>query len=104
MTYDVGQIIYVLSGETDKIIPMQVCEELRRRSIEGEDVTYLVRSGPNKAETFKIDQINGKVFSTLELAREHLQEKFAKWIEDQVQWTVNTQRSWYKMDPSEGSK
>lgn len=104
MNFDVGQIIYVLSGETDKIIPMQVCEELRRRSIEGEDVTYLVRSGPNKSETFKIDQINGKVFTSLELARAHLKAKFDKWIEEQVEWTVATQRSWYKMEPSEGPK
>ncbi len=101
MTYDVGQIIYVLSGETDKIVPMQICEELRRRSIEGEDVTYLVRSGPNKSETFKIDQINGKVFTTLELARGHLKDRFEKWLDEQVQWTVTTQRTWYKMQPSE---
>lgn len=104
MTFDVGQIIYVLSGETDKIIPMQVCEELRRRSIDGEDVTYLVRSGPNKAEVFKVDQINGKVFTSLEGAQDHLKARFDKWLAEQVEWTVNTQRSWYKTDPSENPK
>jgi len=104
LQYDVGQIIYVLSGETDKIVPMQVCEELRRRSITGEEVTYMIRSGPDKTETFKIDQINGKVFTTLELAREHLKKNFEQWLEKQIDWTVQTQRVWYKMNPSEEVK
>ena len=99
-TYDVGQIIYVLSGDTDKIVPMQVCEELRRRTIEGEIVTYMISSGPDK-ESFRLDQINGKVFTTLEHAREHLKKNFDVWLEKQIEWTVTSQRAWYKMKPSE---
>jgi len=97
---DVGQIIYVLSAETDKIVPMQVCEELRRRSFAGEDVTYLITSGPEK-KTFRLDEINGKVYLTLELALEHLKKNFEQWIEKQSQWTVNMQHTWYRMEASE---
>ena len=102
MTYDVGQVIYVLSGETDKIVPMQISEELRRRTIDGEEVTYLIRSGPEK-ESFRLDQINGKVFTTLEHACEHLKKNFEVWLEKQIEWTVSSQRAWYKMSASEES-
>ncbi len=103
MTLDVGQIIYVLSSETDHIVPMQVCEELRRRSINGEEVTYLIASGPEK-QTFKLDEINGKVFMSLDLALDHLKKNFEQWLEKQSAWTVASQKSWYKMQASEPPK
>lgn len=100
MNLDVGQIIYVLSAETDKIVPMQVCEELRRRSISGEEVTYLISSGPDK-KTFRLDEVNGKVYLSLDMAVEHLKKNFEQWLEKQSEWTVNMQRTWYKMEASE---
>lgn len=103
MTLDVGQIIYVLSSETDHIVPMQVSEELRRRTINGEEVTYLIASGPEK-QTFKLDAINGKVFMSLDLALEHLKKNFEEWLEKQTSWTLQSQRSWYKMQASEEPK
>ncbi len=103
MAYDVGQVIYVLSSETDKIVPMQVSEELRRRTINGEEVSYLISSGPDKA-SFRLDEVKGKVFTTLENAREHLKANFEVWLEKQVEWTVASQRAWYRMAPSEEPK
>jgi len=100
MNLDVGQIIYVLSSETDHIVPMQVCEELRRRSINGEEVTYLIASGPDK-QTFKLNEINGKVFVSLELALDHLKKNFDAWLEKQTAWTAQQQHNWYKMEASE---
>ncbi len=94
MNYDVGQIIYVISGETDRIVPMQICEEVRRRTISGEDIVYLVRSGPDKS-SFKLDEVKGQVFINLEVAREHLRDKFNDWLEKQVEWTVTSQKTWY---------
>lgn len=94
MTYDVGQIIYVISQETDHIVPMQVCEEVRRKTINGEEVQYLVRSGPQH-EVFNAKDIKGDVFINLETARQHLAAKFERWIEKQVEWTVTSQKAWY---------
>lgn len=95
MTLEVGQIIYVLTPETDHIVPMQVNEELRRKNIDGEAVTYLVCYGPEK-QTFKFDEIKGKVFLSLDLAIDHVKKNFEKWLEKQAIWTVDTQKTWYQ--------
>lgn len=106
MHYDVGQIIYVISGESDRIVPMQICEEIRRRTIAGEEVTYLIRSGPDQKGTFRLDEIKGKIFNTLEQAKVHLQNNFTQWLDRQVEWTTQSQTTWYnnkKEDPGEQS-
>lgn len=94
-TYDVGQIIYVLTEESDHIVPMQICEEIRRRTVEGEQVTYLVRSGPDQKGTFRMDEIKGRVFNTIDQVKVHLQNNFIQWLEKQVEWTLTNQRAWY---------
>jgi poly(3-hydroxyalkanoate) synthetase len=96
MSYEVGQIIYVLSGESDHIVPMQICEEIRRRTIAGEEVTYLIKSGPDANGTFRMDEIKGKVFNTIEQAKVHLTNNFTQWLDKQVEWTQTSQKTWYK--------
>lgn len=102
MTYEVGQIIYVLSGESDHIVPMQICEEIRRRTITGEEVTYLIKSGPDQTGTFRLDEIKGKVFNTIEQAKVHLTNNFTQWLDKQVEWTETSQKAWYPKLESKG--
>jgi len=96
MNYEVGQIIYVISGESDRIVPMQICEEIRRKTIGGEETTYLIRSGPDQKGTFRLDELKGKVFNDLEAAKVHLMNNFAQWLDKQVEWTVTNQKAWYE--------
>lgn len=98
--YDVGQIFYVISGDNDRIVPMQICEEIRRRTINGEEVTYLIRSGPEVKATFRMDELKGEIFSTLDQAKVHLQNRFTKWLDKQVEWTTTNEKAWYS-PPSE---
>lgn len=95
--YEVGQIIYVLTKEDEHIVPMQICEEIRRRTIKGEEVTYLIRSGPDANATFRLEELSGKgeIFSTIEQAKVHLQNRFTRWLDKQVEWTTTNERAWY---------
>lgn len=101
MSYEVGQVIYVISGESDRIVPMQICEEIRRKTIGGEEVTYLIRSGPDQNGNFRLDEIKGKVFHTLDQAKVHLQNNFAQWLDKQVEWTTTNEKAWYKPEKKE---
>jgi hypothetical protein len=93
--YEVGQVFYVISTENDRIVPMQVCEELRRRTISGEETTYLIRSGPEAKATFRMDELKGEIFSTLDQAKVHLQNRFTRWLDNQVEWTAANEAAWY---------
>lgn len=93
--YQVGQVLYVVSPDHDHVVPMRVCEEIRRRTVAGEVVTYLVNSGP-EARSFDLAEANGKVFATLDEAKDHLRENFEAWLGRQVEWTLNAQKAWYE--------
>lgn len=102
-TYDVGQIIYVLTEESDHIVPMQICEEIRRRTIDGERVTYLVKSGPDQKGTFRMEEIKGRVFNSIDQVKVHLQNNFTQWLDKQIDWTTRSQQEWYsKKESSSG--
>lgn len=93
--YEVGQVIYMLSPETDRIVPIQVCEEVRRRTLaEPDAVNYLIRTGPN-GDIFKLSEVKGKLFLTFEEAVQHLKDRFALWLTEQVEWTTESQAAWF---------
>ena len=49
MSYDVGQIVYIVSSKKMQVIPFVIAEEVVRKTLSGKDVTYLVkRDGTSK--------------------------------------------------------
>jgi len=63
MTYKVGQILYLLSEKSLKVIPVQVVEEIVRNTLKGREITYMV-SMPNKQRSVvSLDDVNAKIFT-----------------------------------------
>ncbi len=74
MAYEVGQVIYLLSKRDLKIFPVQVIEEIKRKTIEEEVVTYVV-SLPDKEKTqVSIEDVNADIFTSLESLESHMIE------------------------------
>jgi len=62
-TYRVGQILFLIS-ETNKVLPIQVIEEVIRTTLTGKEKTYIVKF-PDKDETqTDIQKIKGELFET----------------------------------------
>ena len=67
-SYDVGQIIYVVSSKKMQVIPFVIAEEVVRK---GKEVTYLVkRDSTNK--TYNLNDLQGEVFEDIEDVRRSL--------------------------------
>jgi len=95
VAFDVGQILYVVSGETQRIIPLLVCEEIRRRTASGEEVSYLVRGGAEMT-TFDLKTIPGSIHKNIDDALGELRKNFEQFLQQQATWTVEMQRVWYR--------
>ncbi len=95
MAFDVGQILYVVSGETQRIVPLLVCEEIRRRTAAGEEVSYLVRGGAEMT-TFDLKTIPGTIHRSIDDALSELRKNFDQFLQQQATWTVEMQRVWYR--------
>ena len=71
MSYDVGQIIYVVSSKKMQVIPFVIAEEVVRKTLAGKEVTYLVkRDSTNK--TYNLNDLQGEVFEDIEDVRRSL--------------------------------
>jgi len=95
VAFDVGQILYVVSGETQRIVPLLVCEEIRRRTAAGEEISYLVRGGAEMT-TFDLKTIPGNIHKTIDDALGELRKNFEQFLQQQATWTVEMQRVWYR--------
>ena len=71
LSYDVGQIIYVVSSKKMQVLPFIVAEEVIRKSLSGQEVTYLVkRDQTNK--TYNLADLEGKIYQEIAQVREDL--------------------------------
>jgi len=95
MKYKIGQVLYVLLNREMSICPVQVVEEITKRSINGENVSYIVKIGKNK-ETIPLSEIGGQPFESIEDLRNTLIDRITKTIDVIVSTTLEKANSLYK--------
>lgn len=96
MTYNIGQIIYVLSNKTQTVLPGIVQEEIHYRSLNGENVSYKIAIGPqNKQRIVDLSSVDGEVFGSLEEVRSILIGKLTSFVDDLCQTTNERVNQWY---------
>jgi hypothetical protein len=70
-SYDVGQVVYVVSSQKMQVLPFVISEEVVRKTLAGQDVTYLVkRDKTNK--TYNLAEIQGDVYVNIDDVRNSL--------------------------------
>ncbi len=60
--YQVGQILFLI-GDSNKVIPIQVVEEVIRTTLEGKEKTYIIKLPDKKETTVDIKKIKGELFT-----------------------------------------
>ena len=70
--YKVGQVLYLLSSQTMKVFPVQVIEEIVRKSLKGKNVTYTVMMPDRKKSLIELDNVNAKIFDDVAKLREFM--------------------------------
>ena len=82
--YEVGQILYMTSKKSFKIIPIQVVEEVIRTTVNGVEKTYIVMF-PDKGQTkADIRDIHGSTFKNVKEVKDHLFENTKRAINQLV--------------------
>lgn len=85
-SYAVGEVLYLISNRQRQVLPMQVEEEINRRTLKGETVSYRVRlPGADKSVDISSLRGHGEIVSSIEAVRTHLEESARRAIEEVVQ-------------------
>mgnify|MGYP003119881832 CR=1 FL=1 len=69
MKYYVGQVLFLLIQKDKKVLPVQVIEQIVRKTLDGETVSYNVRLPDTKMTTASLDSVDAEVFTSAEDAK-----------------------------------
>ncbi len=83
-TYEVGSVLWVIHSDRPGLMAYQVIEEITKKTLEGEQIQYLVRSATKKSKTVKLDSIKGLIFEDSEEAKQKMIENATKAIDGMV--------------------
>jgi len=64
VSYTVGQVIYLLSRTEIKVYPAQVIEEIKRKTISEEIVSYVIKLPDKEATEVDLDSICADIFTS----------------------------------------
>ena len=82
--YEVGSVLWVIHSDRPGLMAYQVIEEITKKTLEGEQIQYLVRSATTKSKTVKLDSIKGLIFEDSEEAKQKMIENATKAIDGMV--------------------
>jgi len=97
MKYSIGQVLYVLMNRETKICPVQVIEEITKKSLNGETTNYVVKFG-QKGESMSLSDMDGQVFDSIDFLRQTLHEKVVKMIDIVVENSEKRAKQWYSLE------
>ena len=66
MNYSVGQMIYLLSRKDLKVFPAKVIEEIKRRTIKEEMISYIIRLPNKDMSEVLLEEIDADIFTSIE--------------------------------------
>ena len=79
--YEVGSVLWIIHTDRPGLMAYRVVEEITKKTLEGEQIQYLVESATRKSKTVKLDSIKGIIFEDSEEAKQKMIENATKAIE-----------------------
>lgn len=68
--YSVGQVLFIILNSKQQVVPVQVVEQVVRRTLGGEETTYSVAvPGREGIKNVELNQIDGEIFESIEEVR-----------------------------------
>jgi len=98
--YKIGQIVYILSGKGQAIIPAMIVEQMTVQTLDGVRVSWKLAIGaknnPNKPQqVVESDNINGEIFGSLEAVKTALETKLKNFIASITRDAKKRTQVWY---------
>jgi len=104
MTYRVGQVLFVIINKKMQIYPMMIIEEIVKRTMQGEEVNYVLQGGSDSTTTILLNQVDGEIFESAEEAKYVLTNRATQQIEKLIDSAVARANEWYNFDNQETSE
>ena len=82
--YEVGSVLWIIHTDRPGLMAYRVVEEITKKTLEGEQIQYLVQSATPKSKTVRLDQIKGNIYEDSEEAKQKMIENATRAIDGMV--------------------
>jgi hypothetical protein len=86
--FSVGQVIFVLFQDKMKVAAVKIVEEINRKTIDGENTSYIVQNKPGDTDFFPLENVKGEVFDDLD----HIQSRLVENATTHIDRMINAVR------------
>jgi hypothetical protein len=99
MKYNVGQILYIILEKQQVVFPMQVIEEITKRTLHNSEISieidYLLRMEGKNPKNVYLSAIQGEIFDSAQTARDVLVERATNSIDRHISSAMSKAQEWY---------
>lgn len=95
MKYSIGQVVFVVLSKKNQVYPMRVVEVITKKTLMGEDISYVLQAGQDGSSTVLLNEIDGEVFNTSEDVKNALTERATLQISRLVDAALSKSKEWY---------
>ena len=82
--YEVGSVLWIIHTDRPGLMAYRVIEEITKKTLEGEQIQYLVQAATPKSKSVKLETIKGQVYSDSEEAKMKMIENATRAIDGMV--------------------
>jgi len=93
--YSIGQVLFVVLSKKNQVYPVQIVETITKKTLQGEEVSYVVQAGVDKSTKVTLDKVEGEVFESSEKARKTLTQRATMQINKLVDLAISKSNEWY---------
>jgi hypothetical protein len=95
-TYQIGQIVYLLSDKAEAIVPAIVVEELILKKLDGNTVSWKMAVGPpDKKKILASTELEGEIYTSLEEIRRVMVERLTGYVTNLISQAEKRTEVWY---------
>jgi hypothetical protein len=100
--YSIGQVLYLIPANKNVIIPLLVIEEISKKTMKGEETSFLVQFSADPESTALLSEMQGEVFDSLKEIQKELLSRAGRAVEKLITTAQKAASEWYKL--SDASK
>ena len=83
-TYEVGSVLWIIHTDRPGLMAYRVVEEITKKTLEGEQIQYLVQAATPKTKTVRLETIKGTIYENADEAKMKLIENATRAIDGMV--------------------
>lgn len=83
-SYEVGTVLWIIHEDRPGLMAYRVVEEITKKTLEGEQIRYLIQAATLRSKIVKLESVKGKILETPEEAKNVMIEHATRAIDGMV--------------------